>query len=101
MANATTKLTKAQLASENAALRRDISQLKIDLEIKRIEYVNACEHIEHLNDELRIARGEKPIPQFLRKQAMAKLPDHMQAAKDLAIKTGRVVKIDADFDARR
>lgn len=62
--------TKAQLAAENAALRAKVSQLELDLHI---------------------ARGNKPVPMFLR--TASSLPEHMQRAKDMAMRAGITVKV--------
>lgn len=82
------KTTKLELARENAELRKQLGDAQHDIEV--------------LRDELRAAQGHAPIPKFLR---ASRLPAHMQAAKELAVRIGRAVKVetavDEDFDARR
>ena len=94
-------ITKAQIAAENAALRKQVGDLKLDLEIAQSQ---AAADLAAANEALRIARGGVPIPKFLR-ASHAQLPAHMQAAKDMAMKAGITVKVGStsheDFDARR
>ena len=65
-------ITKAELAAENAALRKQLGDMELQHAI-----------------ELHTAKGGKPIPRFLQRE----LPLHMQRAKEMAIRSGRSVKV--------
>jgi hypothetical protein len=81
-------ITKAQLAAENAALRKQLGDALFDLALWKGKAEGSLREIDMLRKGYLHPKSGKPIPTFL-------LPEHMQRAKEMAMKSGITVKVGA------
>lgn len=95
-------ITKAQLAAENAALRMQLSQRNADLERTEQLCIEMASRYSAATTRIDVLEARFHARARVGGQATHR-PAHMEAARQMAMKTGHCVAVvhDEDFDARR